>query len=148
MNNNPKSILLVDDNADIGEMVKNIILVYQRKRGGAPIDFVFAPDAVAGVEAARQKRFSLILMDYQMPERDGIWATAQIKEINPQTPIVFLSAYTSRGEVEAARQAGAAAYVAKTVFTQVPVVYCLIDCNCAGLKEYADDEEIWLFVSE
>lgn len=142
---NPTAILLIEDNYDIGTMVKKILATYQRKRGGAALDFVFAPSAEAGVNEVRQKQFDLILMDYQMPGHDGVWATKQIKGVAPETPIVFLSAYTAAKEVAATKDAGAVAYVAKTIFTQMPVVQCLIDRNWTELKRYADNEEVWLF---
>jgi len=60
-----------------------------------------------GLEAiclAEQRVFDLILMDVQMPEMDGLEATARIralqKESGVYTPIVAMTAYAMTGDAK------------------------------------------------
>lgn len=140
-------ILLADDNADVGNLVKQVFLAYQRRRGGDSLDFVFVETGQAAVDEAKESPFDLVLMDYRLPpgNEGGVWAAEQIRRSNPDTPIIFLSSCTGARNLDAARQTGARGYIAKTFFSQLPVVRCLIDRDWQGLQHYADDREVWVF---
>ena len=65
------------------------------------------------VSMATELQPDVIVMDYKMPEVDGITASKQIREHRPTQPIVVYSAYLD-DEVEAkAKEAGVAVCVAK-----------------------------------
>jgi CheY-like chemotaxis protein len=63
--------------------------------------------------------FDLILMDVQMPDMDGLQATAAIREQEPRrrrrTPIIALTAHTMKGDRERCISAGMDGYVTKPV---------------------------------
>lgn len=146
MSDEPISILLADDNADLGRLIQDIFRVYRRKHGGPSIDFDYVSGAREAVDAARLKVYDLILMDYQMPPGpDGVWATGEIRQITTETPIVFLSAYTFRVDLLAAERAGATGYIAKTIFSQPAVIRCLIARDWEALRLYCDSGEVWVF---
>ncbi len=72
------------------------------------------------VEAARQVRYHLVLMDVEMPEMDGLTATAGIREEEalrnlPPVPIVALTAHAVQGYRERCLAAGCSGYLAKPV---------------------------------
>lgn len=57
-----------------------------------------AANGKQAVEAAREQKFDLILMDVQMPEMGGFEATAKIRELEKRrgmghTPIVAMTAH-------------------------------------------------------
>lgn len=64
------------------------------------------------VELAREHSPDLVVMDVKMPVMDGITAARIIAE-EKIAPVVMLTAFSQRDLVEAAREAGAMAYVVK-----------------------------------
>jgi DNA-binding NarL/FixJ family response regulator len=70
----------------------------------------------AGVEAARELRPDLVLMDVNLPGIDGTEATRKILA-EPDPPVVFLVSTYEPAEYESkAAECGAAAYIAKSTF--------------------------------
>ncbi|MCC9600062.1 response regulator [Stieleria sp. JC731] len=71
------------------------------------------------VKAACNRIFDVVLMDIQMPEMDGIEATASIRahdrETGRHTPIVALTAHALIGDREKCIEAGMDSYVSKPV---------------------------------
>jgi len=57
----------------------------------------------------------LILMDIKMPEIDGLEATRQIKLINPDIPIIAITAYAMSGDEERVLSAGCDGYLSKPI---------------------------------
>ena len=76
-------------------------------------------DAVGMVEMrhARREDYNLILVDWKMPEMDGVETTRKIRSIvGDNTPIIILTSY-SWDEIEnEAREAGVDTFVAKPLF--------------------------------
>jgi PAS domain S-box-containing protein len=71
------------------------------------------------VQLWQEKTFDLILMDVQMPEMDGLQATAEIRARESGSaahiPIVAMTAYAMQGDEERCIDAGMDAYVSKPV---------------------------------
>ena len=79
----------------------------------------------SGVEAlemvkmrhARREDYNLILVDWKMPEMDGVETTRQIRAIvGPNTPIIILTSYNWEDIEREARQAGVDTFAAKPLF--------------------------------
>jgi signal transduction histidine kinase len=99
-------ILIAEDDYLVGEMIKGL---------AESIGYTIAGEATNGVEAFEmtlELRPDVVLMDFQMPEMDGITATQQICARCP-TPVVLLTAYETPELVQRASVAGAAAYLIK-----------------------------------
>jgi len=73
-------------------------------------------EALAKIES---NNFDLILMDVQMPEMDGLEATARIrakeKQIGTHIPIIAMTAHALKGDRERCLEVGMDAYVAKPI---------------------------------
>jgi signal transduction histidine kinase/CheY-like chemotaxis protein len=105
-------ILLAEDN-----LVNQRLATRLLERRGHRVDL-----ACSGQEAiafAERERFDLILMDLQMPDMDGIEATAVIREREKRrgvhTPIVALTAHSMKGDRERCLEAGMDNYINKPI---------------------------------
>lgn len=95
------TILLVDDNDDIRDLVERKL-----KQNGFTVQT--AANGLEAVLACAQANPSLILMDINMPELDGIEATMQIRaaDLEFRTPVIALTAYALPGDEARAKAAG------------------------------------------
>jgi DNA-binding NarL/FixJ family response regulator len=73
-----------------------------------------ASDGLGAVEEARQLQPSLILLDIGLPKLNGIAAARQIRQLAPQSKIIFVTQETSADIMTEAIGLGAMAYVVKT----------------------------------
>lgn len=90
------TILLAEDNP-VNQEVAALLL---RKRGH---EVTIADNGRAAVDAVREGgRFDVILMDIQMPELDGVAATAEIRALpgGDRIPVVALTAHATAGDRE------------------------------------------------
>lgn len=106
----PHAVLVVEDNL----INQKILVAFLRKRG-YQVDV--ASDGAEAVQRLAEKRYSLVLMDLQMPILDGFEATRLIRSL-PQisdVPIVAVSAHALNGEPRRCLEAGMNGYLAKPV---------------------------------
>lgn len=79
-----------------------------------------AVDAETGLNLAREHSPDLILMDIQLPGRDGLSAARIIKR-DPalkEIPVIALTSYAMEHDEEKAMQAGCAGYITKPINTR------------------------------
>ncbi|MDR1658067.1 MAG: response regulator [Deltaproteobacteria bacterium] len=102
-------ILLVEDN-EVNQMVASGIL---RKAGF----FVkIANNGMEAVEMVQAENFSLVLMDIQMPEMDGLEATRVIRSLGyKDLPIVAMTAHAMSGDREMSLKSGMNDHVNKPI---------------------------------
>lgn len=82
---------------------------------------VTAVDAESGIEIARKAPPDLVLMDIQLPGMSGIEAMKEFQN-DPglsAIPIIALSAYAMKTEIEDAKNAGFADYLTKPIDAEV-----------------------------
>lgn len=106
-------ILVVDDNP-LNLKLTRILLA------GEGYQVRTAVDAREALEELRTLHPRLILMDIQLPGRDGLELTRQLKA-DPATHdvvILALTAYAMKGDQERAREAGCDGYIAKPIDTR------------------------------
>ena len=102
-----KKLLLVEDN-DMNRLVASTVL----SQYGAEV--VEAEDGSIAIERFRESKFDLVLMDLQMPVRDGIETTKFIREnLDPNIPIIALTANAFKKEEEKCLKAGMNDFISK-----------------------------------
>ncbi len=107
----PVRVLVVDDVAVNRELVGAILSAFEA-------DVHEAASGAEAIEASAATAFDVILMDLQMPEMDGLAATAAIRGQpgpNSTTPIVALSANVLPAQVEACLAGGMNDHIAKPI---------------------------------
>lgn len=108
-------ILIVDDHALIRDALQG--LLKKLKRGATVLeasDSRQAMDTVAG-----NPDISLILLDLNLPDRDGFSVLTELRERHPAIAIVMLSAIQERATVMRALELGAVGYIPKSARREV-----------------------------
>ena len=106
-------VLLVDD--------QSIVRRGLRARFHLESDLLVVGEARSGREALTLAQVlipDVVLMDVEMPEMDGIEATAALRLVVPQSAVVILSIYDDAQTQKRARAAGAVAFVEKRGATE------------------------------
>jgi DNA-binding NarL/FixJ family response regulator len=101
-------ILLIDDNPSVRYYLRAILEQQASWRVCGE-----ARTGEEGLQKAIESRPDLILLDYQMPDLNGIDLAKQITGILPNVPILMVTLHLSRQLAEAARQAGVRGACAK-----------------------------------
>ncbi|MBO6111712.1 MAG: amino acid permease [Lachnospiraceae bacterium] len=108
-------ILLADDN----EINREIAMILLEEAGFEVDTAENGKEAFEKVSASKPGDYCAVLMDIQMPVMNGYEATAAIRKIENEElsriPIVAMTANAFKEDVEAARQAGMDAHVAKPI---------------------------------
>lgn len=81
-----KGILVVDDEA-------TVLLTQKMLLESAGFRVLTADSGKEALRIFKSERVDAVVMDYLMPGLNGITTAAQMKQIKPLIPIVFLSAY-------------------------------------------------------
>lgn len=103
-------IMLVDDHYLVRMGLSSVLAL--------ETDMVVCAEAATGEQAVnlfRSKRPDVTLMDLRLPGMSGLEATHAIRLEFPEAKIIVLSTYVSDEEIYAALQAGAMAYLVKSV---------------------------------
>ncbi|HUL57358.1 MAG TPA: sigma-54 dependent transcriptional regulator [Usitatibacter sp.] len=103
-----KSVLVVDDEADIREL-----LVLTLTRMGVDADTASSFEEAR--EALKSRPYDLALTDMRLPDGDGLMVLRHIAEHYGNTPVAVITAFGSTENAVAALKAGAFDYLAKPI---------------------------------
>ena len=72
-----------------------------------------AVDGISALAVCRDRRPTVILMDIELPDANGIELTAQIRQLLPESAVIVVTMHTSVEYAQRALAAGAFAFVTK-----------------------------------
>lgn len=107
-------ILVVDDDMMCRQMAEFIL-----KQGGHDVHSVQSGDGA--VSALEKNDYALVLLDVDMPGKDGVETLRAIRKLDSKmssVPVIFLTADSSADTVKNAAALGAAGYIKKPFLPQ------------------------------
>jgi len=100
------NILIIEDDAAFCQMLQRFLT-----KKGYIVDISFtAPDAK---NKFNNHSYDLVLTDLRLPDYDGIQLLTEIKNNNPETPVIVMTGYAEVGTAVNAMKKGAYDYIAK-----------------------------------
>jgi CheY-like chemotaxis protein len=107
-------VLLAEDTADVSWILRTLI-------EGPDYQVDVAQDGRMAADLYRMADYDLVLMDLQMPNFDGYWATRQIRawereNRHKRTPIIAVTAFAEQEDPKKSFEAGLDGYLVKPVF--------------------------------
>lgn len=105
-------ILLVEDDPSFGTVLKDYLQINS-------YDVTHAIDGEEGWRKFRENQYNLLILDVMMPKKDGFTLAREIKEVDKNIPIIFLTAKNMREDVLEGYKIGADDYVTKPFDSEV-----------------------------
>lgn len=102
------TVLVVDDNEDLLDTFAIIL-----KRRGFYVET--AGNGAAAVDKFKEHNYDVTLMDIVMPEMNGVEAFRKIREMDPEAPVILMTAYSEEELMRTARDEGAHRVVNKPI---------------------------------
>jgi two-component system, OmpR family, response regulator len=99
-------ILLCEDDINLGEVFKNYLELND-------YDVTLERDGRMGLAAFTREKFDICLLDVMMPHVDGFKLAENIRDIDPEVPLFFLSAKTMKADILQGYKLGADDYITK-----------------------------------
>jgi len=100
-------IMLVDDSTTIRKIQKNILASL------GETDIAESADGVQALAAYRTQRPDLMIIDWNMPNMDGLTLVKKIREIDKSVLMIMCTTEAEKGQVVEALKAGVNNYVVK-----------------------------------
>ena len=105
-------ILLCEDDTNLGMVLKNYL-------GLNDYNVTLERDGKLGLAAFQREKFDLCLLDVMMPNMDGFTLAEEIRDVNPDVPLFFLSAKTMKDDIIQGYKLGADDYITKPFDSEV-----------------------------
>ncbi|MBP3466786.1 MAG: response regulator transcription factor [Paludibacteraceae bacterium] len=100
------TILLCEDDENLGVLLKEYLMAK-----GLRVEL--QPDGEAGLRAFTKDKFDICVLDVMMPKKDGITLAKDIRNLNSDVPIIFLTAKSMKEDILEGFKAGADDYLSK-----------------------------------
>jgi DNA-binding response OmpR family regulator len=99
-------ILLVEDEEKMANVVRHILAEH-----GFIVDV--AVDGIEGLKMTNQETYDLLIIDVMLPHMDGLTVCRQVRENDPNVPILILSALDATEDTVRGLESGADDYLSK-----------------------------------
>lgn len=111
-------VLIVDDEQSVRYSFKKLL-------GTSNYELIEASNAETALATFNREKPHLVILDIEMPGKDGIQVLKELKEISPSIPVIIITAYGSGDRVIKAMKYGAYEYVEKPF--DIPRLISIID---------------------
>lgn len=103
---------MVDDHALVREGLAQVL---QGLCANEAVEVLQAPDCARAFELAQaHPELDLVLLDYHLPDMDGLAALTTLGQRHPELPVVILSGSANPGIMQRALERGAAGFITKS----------------------------------
>ncbi len=99
-------ILLCEDDTNLGMVLKNYLELND-------YDVILERDGRLGLAAFQREKFDICLLDVMMPNMDGFTVAEEIRDVDPDMPLFFISAKTMKEDIIQGYKLGADDYITK-----------------------------------
>ena len=99
-------ILLCEDDTNLGMVLKNYLELND-------YDVTLERDGRLGLAAFQREKYDICLLDVMMPNMDGFTLAEEIRDVDPDMPLFFLSAKTMKEDIIEGYKLGADDYITK-----------------------------------
>ena len=99
-------ILLCEDDTNLGMVLKNYLEIND-------YDVTLERDGRLGLAAFQREKYDICLLDVMMPNMDGFTLAEEIRDVDPDIPLFFLSAKTMKEDLIQGYKFGADDYITK-----------------------------------
>jgi two-component system OmpR family response regulator len=106
MKNNDKNILLVEDDVNFGAILNDFLKLHS-------YNVTLAKNGIEGLEKFKKNSFGLCILDVMLPFKDGFTLAKEIRDLNKDVPMFFLTAKTLKDDVLKGYKLGADDYLTK-----------------------------------
>src|SRR6202171_2236903 len=100
------SLLIIEDDENISTAIEEYF-----SRAGYVVNA--APDGIAGIDAAVKSRPDVVVLDLMLPKMDGLAVCKELRQKNPQLPILMLTAKDDVVDKVLGLEMGADDYITK-----------------------------------
>src|SRR4029078_8976200 len=135
MDGKKPKILLCEDDTNLGSVLKNYLELND-------YEVTLERDGKLGLAAFQREKFDLCLLDVMMPNMDGFTLAEEIRDVNPDVPLFFLSAKTMKDDIIQGYKLGADDYITKPFDSEVLLlkIRAILKRNEEGNKEQENRE--------
>lgn len=112
MDDKKSKILLCEDDANLGTVLKNYLELND-------YDVTLERDGRLGLAAFQREKYDICLLDVMMPNMDGFTLAEEIRDVDPDIPLFFLSAKTMKDDIIQGYKLGADDYITKPFDSEV-----------------------------
>ncbi len=105
-------ILLCEDDQNLGMVLKNYLELND-------YTVTLERDGRLGLAAFQREKFDICLLDVMMPNMDGFTLAEEIRDVDPDIPLFFLSAKTMKDDIIQGYKLGADDYITKPFDSEV-----------------------------
>lgn len=105
-------ILLVEDDANFGAVLRDYLELHD-------FEVILEKDGILGMLAFKKHEPAVCILDVMMPNKDGFTLAKEIRDLDKEVPLIFLTAKTLKQDILNGYQIGADDYLTKPFDSEV-----------------------------